>query len=243
VHYRTRLMSTTNFFFRLQSSNSFPDTATTEIESQSSDRPVPRCLSYRGPMKGGRHLAFCDCIRCRGKRSRMQTCEKKGTPRVHLGANQETRPRSLITPVLDRWISKFATCASFSARRLRVATSLNWPPRPGPHVLAPTSWPQRPGPNVLAPTSWPQRPGLSRDNTNHPTQSLDRSNQMSCVHLQKLVQLCEKNQLRFSSSDMVHVVCDQCQRQEVCPNLSAEHYEAKYSRATATEFPRGSTDL
>jgi hypothetical protein len=122
-------------FFRLQSSNSFPDTATTEIESQSSDRPVPRCLSYRGPMKGGRHLAFCDCIRCRGKRSRMQTCEKKGTPRVHLGANQETRPRSLITPVLNRWISKFATCASFSARRLRVATSLNWPPRPGPNVL------------------------------------------------------------------------------------------------------------
>ncbi len=53
---------------------------------------------------------------------------------------------------------------------------------------------------------------------------------MSCVHLQKLVQLCDENQLRFSSSDMVQVVCDQCQRHEVCPNLSVEHYEVKHSQ-------------
>lgn len=48
---------------------------------------------------------------------------------------------------------------------------------------------------------------------------------MPCVHLQKLFQLCEDNQLRFSSADLVHVVCDQCQRDEVCPTMLMDQFE------------------
>jgi len=45
---------------------------------------------------------------------------------------------------------------------------------------------------------------------------------MSCVHLKKLFQLCEENQIEFSSGDMVHIVCNQCQQQEVCPTRPVE---------------------
>jgi len=41
---------------------------------------------------------------------------------------------------------------------------------------------------------------------------------MGCVHLQKLYQLCAENQLKLSSSDLIHFVCEQCDRQEVCPS-------------------------
>lgn len=41
---------------------------------------------------------------------------------------------------------------------------------------------------------------------------------MACVHLQQLYQLCQQHQLRLSSSDLVHIVCDQCGKQEVCPS-------------------------
>ena len=41
---------------------------------------------------------------------------------------------------------------------------------------------------------------------------------MGCVHLQKLYQLCTENHLKLSSSDLVHFVCEQCNRQEVCPS-------------------------
>jgi len=51
---------------------------------------------------------------------------------------------------------------------------------------------------------------------------------MTCVHLKKLFQLCEENQLRFSSADLVHVVCDQCQHDEVCPTLLMDQYETQH---------------
>lgn len=51
---------------------------------------------------------------------------------------------------------------------------------------------------------------------------------MSCVHLQKLFQLCQENELRISSSDLVHVVCDRCQKDEVCPTLLFQQYEARH---------------
>ena len=40
---------------------------------------------------------------------------------------------------------------------------------------------------------------------------------MTCIHLQQLVQLCESNQIKLSSSDLIHVVCEQCGKKEVCP--------------------------
>lgn len=41
---------------------------------------------------------------------------------------------------------------------------------------------------------------------------------MTCVHLRKLYELCDENQLEFSSSDLVRIVCKQCERDEVCPS-------------------------
>lgn len=41
---------------------------------------------------------------------------------------------------------------------------------------------------------------------------------MPCVHLKELFRLCDENHLKISSSELVHVVCQQCQKQEVCPS-------------------------
>ena len=46
---------------------------------------------------------------------------------------------------------------------------------------------------------------------------------MSCVHLQQLFELCDRENLKLSSSDLIHIVCQQCGRQEVCPSLLSEH--------------------
>jgi len=41
---------------------------------------------------------------------------------------------------------------------------------------------------------------------------------MPCVHLTQLIQLCEHSNIRLSSSDLIHIVCKQCEKQEVCPS-------------------------
>lgn len=52
---------------------------------------------------------------------------------------------------------------------------------------------------------------------------------MTCVHLKELYQLCQENHLRFSASDLVHIVCQECGEQEVCPSVLTDEYEAKAS--------------
>lgn len=47
---------------------------------------------------------------------------------------------------------------------------------------------------------------------------------MTCVHLQQLVQLCEGNQIKLSSSDLIHMVCEQCGKKEVCPSAMYEEF-------------------
>ncbi|MGV3607106.1 MAG: hypothetical protein ACO1RA_11940 [Planctomycetaceae bacterium] len=51
---------------------------------------------------------------------------------------------------------------------------------------------------------------------------------MTCVHLQQLVQLCQTSQVRLSSSDLIHMVCKQCGKEEVCPSLLVEEFEARH---------------
>jgi hypothetical protein len=51
---------------------------------------------------------------------------------------------------------------------------------------------------------------------------------MTCNHLQQLYQLCQDNQIRLSSSDLVHVVCEQCGKTEVCPSVFTEEYDARH---------------
>ena len=62
---------------------------------------------------------------------------------------------------------------------------------------------------------------------------------MTCVHLQQLYQLCQSNQLRLSSSDLIHVVCEQCEKQEVCPSLLTEEYDAKMGYDEEAAQPDG----
>lgn|GEM_PF-4100080 len=42
---------------------------------------------------------------------------------------------------------------------------------------------------------------------------------MTCIHLRELYQLCQSEHLKLSSSDLIHIVCQQCDEQEVCPSL------------------------
>lgn len=60
---------------------------------------------------------------------------------------------------------------------------------------------------------------------------------MACVHLRQLFELCEQNELRFSSSDLVHIVCRQCERDEVCPSLLVDEYDAQQQDSPATHAP------
>ena len=49
---------------------------------------------------------------------------------------------------------------------------------------------------------------------------------MVCEHLRQLYQLCVDQKIRLGGSDLIHLVCEQCGRQEVCPsNLRANRDE------------------
>ena len=51
---------------------------------------------------------------------------------------------------------------------------------------------------------------------------------MACVHLRQLYKLCHEHDLRFSGSDLLHIVCTQCRREEVCPAVLMDEYDAKH---------------
>ena len=52
---------------------------------------------------------------------------------------------------------------------------------------------------------------------------------MTCVHLRQLYQLCEENDVKLGSSDLIRMVCHQCGEQEVCPATLTDEYDAKQS--------------
>jgi len=45
---------------------------------------------------------------------------------------------------------------------------------------------------------------------------------MVCNHLKELYQLCQQHNLRFSGSDMIRIVCKECDAEETCPSLLTE---------------------
>ncbi len=51
---------------------------------------------------------------------------------------------------------------------------------------------------------------------------------MSCVHLKKLYELCAKEELKIGASDLVRIVCKQCNEQEVCPTMLMDNYEVMH---------------
>lgn len=41
---------------------------------------------------------------------------------------------------------------------------------------------------------------------------------MVCEHLKQLYQLCLEQKIRLSGADLIHIVCHQCGKQDVCPS-------------------------
>jgi len=51
---------------------------------------------------------------------------------------------------------------------------------------------------------------------------------MSCKHLQELYEICQRHQLKLSSSDLIRIVCPLCGVEEVCPDALCEEYDARH---------------
>jgi hypothetical protein len=49
---------------------------------------------------------------------------------------------------------------------------------------------------------------------------------MTCVHLRQLYELCRTHDLKLGGSDLVRLVCRQCNAQEVCPSVLMDEYDA-----------------
>jgi hypothetical protein len=63
---------------------------------------------------------------------------------------------------------------------------------------------------------------------------------MVCDHLKQLYQLCLDQKIRLSASDLIHVVCEQCGRKEVCPsNLRIDREAEPGDTAGHGASPRG----
>ena len=48
---------------------------------------------------------------------------------------------------------------------------------------------------------------------------------MACTHLNELYQLCQQHSLRFSGSDLIHIVCKECGAEDTCPSMLRETAE------------------
>lgn len=64
---------------------------------------------------------------------------------------------------------------------------------------------------------------------------------MTCVHLKKLYQLCQQEGLKLAGPDLIHIVCEQCGEQEVCPSLLYDEYEANEKKHAGQVTPSGAT--
>jgi hypothetical protein len=67
---------------------------------------------------------------------------------------------------------------------------------------------------------------------------------MPCVHLTQLIQLCEHSNIRLSSSDLIHIVCKQCEKQEVCPSALLDDVPAiddTEAKQSSTSEPKPTT--
>lgn len=61
---------------------------------------------------------------------------------------------------------------------------------------------------------------------------------MVCTHLRELYDLCEKNQLRLGSSDLIRIVCTKCDMEDTCPSVLIDEFEAREQG----EVPTGSAE-
>ncbi len=60
---------------------------------------------------------------------------------------------------------------------------------------------------------------------------------MICVHVKKLYQLCETEGLKLSGSDLIQIVCKECNVKESCPSILIEEYDDVERSQTAPAHP------
>lgn len=74
-----------------------------------------------------------------------------------------------------------------------------------------------------------------------PFDTLLRENAMTCVHLRKLYQLCQEEDLRLGGSDLIRIVCQQCGVQDECPSLLLDEFESKLPPEEGTSATGGTS--
>lgn len=65
---------------------------------------------------------------------------------------------------------------------------------------------------------------------------------MTCIHLRQLYQLCQTNDLKISSSDVVRIACRQCEEVETCPSILADEYESRESDSNQPDAQTASNE-
>ncbi len=63
---------------------------------------------------------------------------------------------------------------------------------------------------------------------------------MVCNHLKELYDLCDKHQIRLSGSDLIRVVCKQCEQDETCPSVLMDEYDATHADDESESAPSSS---
>ena len=58
---------------------------------------------------------------------------------------------------------------------------------------------------------------------------------MTCVHLKELFKVCETHDLKLTSTDLVRIICPQCNLEEVCPSVYSVEYDQRQSLRPASE--------
>jgi hypothetical protein len=53
---------------------------------------------------------------------------------------------------------------------------------------------------------------------------------VSCKHLTELYEMCLRNNVKLSSTDLIRMVCTQCGVEEECPSLLCRDYDALHER-------------
>tara|TARA_R110000868_G_scaffold411311_1_gene703000 strand:+ start:6803 stop:7027 length:225 start_codon:yes stop_codon:yes gene_type:complete len=61
---------------------------------------------------------------------------------------------------------------------------------------------------------------------------------MVCTHLKELYQFCEQNQLKLGGSDLIHVICKQCDQEETCPSTLMDEYDSRHPEESETAEPK-----
>jgi len=65
---------------------------------------------------------------------------------------------------------------------------------------------------------------------------------MVCTHLRELYDLCDKHQIRLSGSDLIRVVCKQCEQDETCPSMLMDQYDSRQGEGEPGQSPTSQSE-